>query len=73
MNEIILVKYGEIILKGGNRSRFEKVLIKKGEKKTVTFNLTEGDFTYVDENYKTRILRGTHKILIEDLDAEIEI
>ena len=27
MREIILVKYGEIILKGGNRSRFEKVLI----------------------------------------------
>lgn len=27
MKEIILVKYGEIILKGGNRSRFEKVLI----------------------------------------------
>lgn len=53
--------------------RFEKVLIKKGEKKTVTFNLTEGDFTYVDESYKTRILRGTHKILIEELDAEIEI
>jgi len=27
VKEIILVKYGEIILKGGNRSRFEKVLI----------------------------------------------
>ncbi len=27
MKEIILVKYGEIILKGGNRARFEKVLI----------------------------------------------
>ncbi len=27
MKEIILVKYGEIILKGGNRPRFEKVLI----------------------------------------------
>lgn len=27
MKEIILVKYGEIILKGGNRSRFEKILI----------------------------------------------
>lgn len=27
MKEIILVKYGEIILKGGNRSRFERVLI----------------------------------------------
>ncbi len=27
MKEIILVKYGEIILKGGNRSRFENVLM----------------------------------------------
>jgi len=27
MEQIILVKYGEIILKGGNRSRFEKVLM----------------------------------------------
>lgn len=27
MQEIILVKYGEIILKGGNRARFEKVLV----------------------------------------------
>lgn len=27
MKEIILVKYGEIILKGGNRPRFEKVLM----------------------------------------------
>lgn len=27
MKEILLVKYGEIILKGGNRSRFEKILI----------------------------------------------
>ena len=27
MKEIILVKYGEIILKGGNRPKFEKVLM----------------------------------------------
>lgn len=27
MKELILVKYGEIILKGGNRARFEKILI----------------------------------------------
>ena len=27
MKEIILVKYGEIILKGGNRARFENVLM----------------------------------------------
>lgn len=28
MREIVLAKYGEIILKGGNRPRFEKVLVK---------------------------------------------
>lgn len=28
MKEIILVKYGEIILKGGNRTKFERILIK---------------------------------------------
>ena len=27
MKEILLIKYGEIILKGGNRSRFEKILV----------------------------------------------
>ena len=27
MKEIILVKYGEIILKGGNRPKFEKILL----------------------------------------------
>ena len=27
MKEIILAKYGEIILKGGNRSRFENILM----------------------------------------------
>ena len=28
MKEIILVKYGEIILKGANRPRFENILVK---------------------------------------------
>ncbi|MCR4718523.1 MAG: tRNA 4-thiouridine(8) synthase ThiI [Firmicutes bacterium] len=32
MKEILLVKYGEIILKGGNRSRFEKILIENMSK-----------------------------------------
>ena len=31
MKEIILAKYGEIILKGANRPRFEKVLMKNIE------------------------------------------
>ena len=31
MKEIILVKYGEIILKGGNRPKFEKLLMKNIE------------------------------------------
>ena len=32
MKEILLIKYGEIILKGGNRSRFEKILIENMSK-----------------------------------------
>jgi thiamine biosynthesis protein ThiI len=32
VKEILLVKYGEIILKGGNRSRFEKILIENMSK-----------------------------------------
>ena len=32
MKEIILAKYGEIILKGGNRPKFEKLLIDNPER-----------------------------------------
>lgn len=51
---------------------FEKVELKPGEKKTVCFMLSEKDFTYVDRNYKTVKLPGSYKILVDDLQCEIE-
>ena len=52
---------------------FQKVYLKKGEKKTVTFLLTEEDFTYVDLNYKTVKLEGEYKILISNLEYDLLI
>lgn len=52
---------------------FEKVHLARGEKKTVTFVLTDEDFTYVDVNYKTVKLPGAYKIMIEDLEMEINV
>lgn len=43
MKEIILVKYGEIILKGANRPRFEKILVKNI--KDAVKNIDEIDVT----------------------------
>lgn len=51
---------------------FKKVNLKAGEKKTVKFTLTEEDFTYIDENMQTAVNHGKHKILIENLQCEIE-
>lgn len=52
---------------------FQKVDLKKGEKKTVTFLLTDEDFTYVDVSYKTVKLPGKYKIMIQDLELEIDV
>ena len=52
---------------------FKKVHLKKGEKKRVTFCLTDEDFTYVDLDYKTVRLSGQYKIIIEDLEYDIKI
>ncbi len=51
--------------------KFKKVELPVGAKKTVNFTLTDEDFTYIDENYKTAINRGPHKIMIENLGVEI--
>lgn len=51
---------------------FTKVYLKAGEKKTVEFTLTEEDFTYVDLNFKTTVLYGKHKILIDKLECDLE-
>lgn len=52
---------------------FKKVNLKAGESKTVQFVLDENDFTYIDENMKTAVNHGKHKIIIEDLECEVEI
>lgn len=51
---------------------FKKVNLKKGEKKTVEFTLTDKDFTYIDWDMKTAVNRGAHKILVSDLEAEFD-
>ncbi len=51
---------------------FRKVSLKKGEKKTVSFTLTEADLTYVDHSYQRVPLHTTYRIMVEDLACEIE-
>jgi len=51
---------------------FTKVYLKSGEKKTVEFMLTEEDFTYVDLNFKTTVLKGSYNILIDKLECDIQ-
>ena len=51
---------------------FKKVELKKGEKKTVEFTLTDKDFTYIDWDMKTAVNRGAHRILISDLEVEFD-
>ena len=52
---------------------FQKADLKAGEKKTVTFLLTDEDFTYLDVNYKTVKLPGKYKIMVQDLELEIDV
>lgn len=52
---------------------FQKVHLAKGEKKKVTFILTDADFTYVDVNYKTVKLPGAYNIMIDNLEQEITV
>ncbi|MBQ8600864.1 MAG: glycoside hydrolase family 3 C-terminal domain-containing protein [Clostridia bacterium] len=51
---------------------FEKVPLKKGEKKIVSFMLTEEDLTYVDHAYQRVPLHTTYRIMVEDLACEID-
>lgn len=53
--------------------KFQKVRLLPGEKKCVSFTLSDEDFTYVDEQMQTVKNRGTHKILIGDLSATVEL
>lgn len=52
---------------------FKKVNLKAGESKTVKFLLDENDFTYIDEDMKTVVNSGEHKIIIENLEYTIKI
>ena len=51
--------------------KFEKVFLKKGDKKTVEFLLTDEDFSYIDEDYKTVKHNGEHKLLVEGLECVV--
>ena len=51
---------------------FTKVSLKAGEKKTVELFLTEEDFTYVDLQFKTVVLHGQYKLLIDKLECDLE-
>ncbi len=53
--------------------KFDKVNLKPGDKKTVEFMLTKEDFMYVDLEYKNSLNKGTHKIMIDKLECEVEI
>ena len=52
--------------------KFAKVYLHKGEKKTIAFTLTNEDFTYIDLDMKVTVNHGTHKIMIANLELEIE-
>lgn len=52
--------------------KFAKVQLKKGEKKTVEFLLTDEDFSYIDEDYKTTKWNGEHKLLVENLECSVK-
>lgn len=59
MDKIILLKYGEIILKGLNRPRFEKILVD---------NISQ----YIDKS-KFRIWKAQATIYVEPLTDEVDI
>ena len=52
---------------------FEKVYIKKGEKATVNFVLTDEDFMYIDFEMKKAKNKGRHSVIIENLEVEFDV
>lgn len=59
MNEVILCKYGEIILKGANKSTFESILLKEVRRRAKAFG-----------SYSVRCMQST--VYVEPLDADAE-
>ena len=51
---------------------FDKVMLKSGDKKTVSFTLTEEDFMYIDFDLTTAVSHGKQVIMVEDMEVEIE-
>ena len=58
MKEIILAKYGEIILKGGNRPKFEKLLLKN----------IENAISHLDEGVSIRLAQATIYVDVKNPD-----
>ena len=59
MKEVILCKYGEIILKGANKSTFESILLKEVKRRAKAIG-----------NYSVRYMQST--VYVEPLDEEAE-
>ena len=59
MKEVILCKYGEIILKGANKSTFESILLKEVKRRAKAIG-----------NYSVRYMQST--VYVEPLDMEAE-
>ena len=52
--------------------KFQRIALKKGEKKTVEFYLTKEDFSYIGIDMKKTVAAGMCKIMCADLECEIE-
>ena len=59
MREVILCKYGEIILKGANKSTFENILLKEVKRRAKAVG-----------NYSVRYMQST--VYVEPMDEEAE-
>ena len=53
--------------------KFQRISLKKGEKKTVEFHLTEEDFSYIGVDMKKTVAKGACKIMCADLECQIEV
>lgn len=51
--------------------KFQKIYLKPGDKKQVSFTLTAEDFTYIDKNMRTAVNHGEHRIIVEDLECAV--
>ncbi|MBQ6907476.1 MAG: tRNA 4-thiouridine(8) synthase ThiI, partial [Clostridia bacterium] len=69
MKEILLVKYGEIILKGGNRSRFEKTLIENMS--NALKNVAETKITVAQATVYVDVLDGDKIDLVAERLAKV--